>query len=114
QGPESEPQMGLIVKHRIQDTTIFRWIAIDRGTASNALHAKGLATRETDTEPDAPFAINRHNRPYSITSSARSSIDGGIARPSAVAVLRFTTISNLVGNCTGRWPGFSPRRMRLT
>jgi hypothetical protein len=49
---------------------------------------------------------------YSITSSARSRIDGGIARPSAVAVLRFTTISNLVGNCTGRSPGFSPRRMR--
>src|SRR6516162_6452035 len=39
-------------------------------------------------------------------------IDGGIVSPSAVAVLRFTTISNLVGNCTGRSPGFSPRRMR--
>jgi putative ABC transport system substrate-binding protein len=25
-----------------------------------------------------------------------------MARPSALAVLRFTTISNLVGNCTGR------------
>src|SRR6516165_1705553 len=42
--------------------------------------------------------------PYSITSSARSSIDGGMARPSALAVLRFTTISNFVGNCTGRSP----------
>jgi hypothetical protein len=31
-------------------------------------------------------------RLYSITSSARSRIDGGIARPSALAVLRFTTI----------------------
>jgi len=31
---------------------------------------------------------------YSITSSARSMIDGGTARPSALAVLRFTTISN--------------------
>jgi hypothetical protein len=41
-------------------------------------------------------------------------IDGGMARPSAVAVLRFTTISNFVGNCTGRSPGFSPRRMRST
>src|SRR5215470_1507558 len=44
-----------------------------------------------------------------MTSSARSMIDGGIARPSAVAVLRFTIISNLVGNCTERSPGFSPR-----
>jgi hypothetical protein len=41
---------------------------------------------------------------YSITSSARSSSDGGMARPSALAVLRFTTISNFVGNCTGRSP----------
>ena len=45
------------------------------------------------------------NPPYSaatcaasMNSSARSRIDGGIARPSAVAVLRFRTISNLVGN----------------
>ena len=51
---------------------------------------------------------------YSITSVARSRIDGGIARPSAVAALRFTTISYFVGNCTGRSPGFSPRRMRST
>jgi hypothetical protein len=41
-------------------------------------------------------------------------IDGGTARPRALAVLRFTTISNLVGNCTGRSPGFAPRRMQST
>ena len=51
---------------------------------------------------------------HSITSSARSKIDCGTARPSALAVLRLTTISNLVGNCTGRSPGFAPRRMRST
>ena len=39
-----------------------------------------------------------------MTSVARSIIDGGTARPSAFAVLRFTTISNLVGNCTGDRP----------
>src|SRR6516165_10716880 len=32
---------------------------------------------------------------HSITSSARSMIDGGTARPSALAVLRFRTIWNL-------------------
>ena len=31
---------------------------------------------------------------HSITSSARSIIDGGTARPGALAVLRFTVISN--------------------
>src|SRR6516164_7611006 len=51
---------------------------------------------------------------HSITSSARSKIDGATARPSALAVLRFRTISNFVGNCTGRSAGFAPRRMRST
>jgi hypothetical protein len=32
----------------------------------------------------------------------------------ASLLLLFTTISNLVGNCTGRLPGFAPRRMRST
>jgi amidase len=36
------------------------------------------------------------------------------ARPSALAVLRFRTISYFTGNCTGRSPGLSPRRMRST
>src|SRR6516165_9674745 len=36
---------------------------------------------------------------YSITSSARSKVNGGTARPSALAVLRFRTISYFVGNC---------------
>jgi hypothetical protein len=33
-------------------------------------------------------------------------------RPSALAVLRLITVSNLVGACTGRLAGFSPLRMR--
>src|SRR5262249_43236636 len=44
----------------------------------------------------------------SITSSARASSVGGISRPSAFAVLRLITNSNLVGSWTGRSPGFSP------
>ena len=39
--------------------------------------------------------------PHSITSSARASSVGGIVRPSAFAVLRLMTDSNLVGNSTG-------------
>src|SRR5262249_46155105 len=51
---------------------------------------------------------------HSITSSARSRKASGIVRPSAFAVLRFTTRSNLVGWITGRSPGFSPLRIRPT
>ena len=49
---------------------------------------------------------------HSITSSARASKLGGTSRPSALAVLRLTTSSYLVGVCTGRSAGFSPLRMR--
>src|SRR5215468_4481239 len=51
---------------------------------------------------------------HSITSSARASSVGGTSRPSALAVLRLMTSSYLVGACTGRSAGFSPRRMRST
>src|SRR6266403_523309 len=50
--------------------------------------------------------------PHSITSSSSASPVGGIARPSALAVLRLRTISNLVGCWTGRSAGFSPLRTR--
>lgn len=53
-------------------------------------------------------------RIYSITSSARASSVGGMVMPSALAVLRFTVSSYLVGRCTGRSPGFSPLRIRST
>jgi hypothetical protein len=51
---------------------------------------------------------------HSIISSALSRIEDGTSRPSDFAVLRLTTRSYLVGACTGRSPGFSPRRMRST
>ena len=50
-------------------------------------------------------------RAYSITSSARASSVGGTSRPSAFAVLRLITSSNLVGCCTGKSAGFAPLRI---
>src|SRR5262249_14165407 len=82
---------------------------------------------------DAPHALAllraRHPRPrdrrpteqrdevaplHSITSSARASSMGGISRPSAFAVFRLMTSSNLVGACTGKSATLSPFRMRST
>src|SRR5262249_23462600 len=51
---------------------------------------------------------------HSITSSARSRNDSGMARPIALAVLRLTTSWNFVGYCTGRSAGLVPRSMRST
>src|SRR5713226_154921 len=42
---------------------------------------------------------------YSITSSARASSDGSTSRPSALAVVRLMTSSNLVGCMTGQIRG---------
>ena len=43
-----------------------------------------------------------------MTSSARATIEGGIVRPSALAVLRLTTSSIVVACWTGRSAGLLP------
>jgi hypothetical protein len=48
---------------------------------------------------------------HSITSSARTKINCGTVRPSALAVLRLTTSSNFVGCWTGRSDGLTPLRI---
>ena len=59
-----------------------------------------------------PSSVMNSRRSHSITSSARASSVGGTSRPSAFAVLRLMTSSNLVDCCTGRSAGFSPLRIR--
>src|SRR5256886_17521157 len=48
---------------------------------------------------------------HSITSSARIRNESGMANPSALAVVRLTTRSNLVGCSTGISAGFTLRRI---
>src|SRR5262249_24940835 len=52
--------------------------------------------------------------PHSITLSVRASSVGETSRPSALAVIRLMTRSNLVGCSTGISPGFAPRRILST
>jgi hypothetical protein len=49
-----------------------------------------------------------------ITSSARASTAGGIVRPSALAVFKLITSSNLVGCSMGRPAGLAPLRILST
>ena len=51
---------------------------------------------------------------HSITSSARASSVGGTSSPSAFAVLRLMTSSNVLGCSTGISAGFAPRRILST
>ena len=56
--------------------------------------------------------MRRSKASHSITSSASASSVGGISRPSAFAVFRLMTNSNLVDCMTGRSASFSPLRTR--
>jgi hypothetical protein len=60
--------------------------------------------------PASPDLVDR----YSITSSASASSLSGTVRPSALAVLRLMTSSNLTRAWTGSSLGFSPLRTRST
>jgi hypothetical protein len=76
---------------------------------STASSANSPRTRRACSRP----RLHR-SRPHrhSITSSARASSGSGTVSPSALAVLRLITSSNLFGACTGSSLGFSPSRMR--
>jgi hypothetical protein len=59
--------------------------------------------------PDSCTAANVNS--YSITSSAPVSSAGGMVRPSAFAVLRLMTSSNLIDCSTGKSAGLAPFRI---
>jgi len=65
---------------------------------------------EAERRHEEAAALVEHS--YWITWSARSSSDCGIVRPSALAVLRLMTSSNLVGRSMGKSPGLAPFRIR--
>jgi hypothetical protein len=70
--------------------------------------------RRWATSCHKPTYAVQQNRDYSITSSARASSVADTSKPSAMAVTRLTTSSNLVGCSTGRSAGFVPRRILST
>ena len=79
------------------------------GGSSRGFCKKGLVHDPRDIAP--PRRTRRLRRFTSMTSSARARIDGGTVRPSALAVLRLTTSSKVVGCWTGRSAGLAPLRI---
>jgi len=55
--------------------------------------------------------LPRRSALHSMTLSARSSSEGGMVRPRALAVLILMTRSNFVGRSTGNSVGFAPLRI---
>src|SRR5207249_11237575 len=76
-------------------------------STSNSGHLLERHTRPLCAKPEV-------GGPHSITSSALISNEFGMVRPRALAVLRLTTNSNLVGCSTGRSDGFAPLRILST
>src|SRR5262249_14509525 len=87
-----------------------------RGATEKADHRRRRLLRARCERPCCQAAEQRDEgaAPHSMTSSARASTEVGTSKPIALAVLRLTTSSYLVGACTGRSAGFSPLRMRST
>src|SRR5262249_37667863 len=77
-------------------------------------HCRLLRPRRQRPRRRAAEKRNERAALHSITSSARASSVGGTSRPSALAVTRLTTRSNLVGCSTGMSAGFAPRRILST
>ena len=76
----------------------------NKQTPAGRVECDGVCHKET-------YAVQQ-TASYSITSSALTSSVFGTLKPSAFAVLRLMTNSNLVGCITGRSAGFSPLRIR--
>src|SRR6516225_2160550 len=79
-----------------------------------APHALGLLRACRERPRGCRAAEQRDERAaaaHSITSSARASSVGGTSRPSALAVIRLMTSSNLVGCSTGKSAGLAPRKI---
>src|SRR5262249_17963997 len=93
-----------------------RRIPIRRLAAEIADHGRRLlrARRERPRNRRAAKQRDELAAFHSITSSARRRIAVGSSMPIALAVLRFTTISNLVGCSIGKSAGLAPRAKRST
>jgi hypothetical protein len=72
----------------------------------------GMGTDGVCHKPTNAVQQDACTDPFELTRSPRRPWRGAMARPSAFAVLRLTTISNFIGCRTGRSAGFSPLRTR--
>src|SRR5438445_3773427 len=82
-----------------------------QGTVIRGHRAPG----EADSCPEELAALVEHELfDDLVRPSARPSTDGGIVRPSALAVFKLMTNSNRVGCSTGRSAGFAPLRILST
>ena len=112
--------------HRQRNRSRFRTLALDFGSGIPRIYEytdplsgryqlpceSKLLCRKICVSMPSPRRSKAHA--YSISSSAAASNADGMVRPSALAVLRLTKSSNLVGCSIGRSDGSTPLTMRST
>ena len=110
------PQVPKFLKERSVAGLSLRVVRRYRGEHADPPHPLGLlrARRERPRSRRAAEQRDELAPVHSITSSARSKNVSGIARPSALTVVRLMTSSNLVGCSTGRSAGLVPLRILST
>src|SRR5262245_57885674 len=94
----------------VHAATVLRMIPFEPLGGANALHPLGLCARAASGHAAAEQCDELATL-HSITSSASVSRLSEMLTPSALAVLRLITSSNLVGCRTGRSAGLAPLRM---
>src|SRR5262249_36104962 len=104
---EHRPHRGV---NALRKPSMSQWV-IAYGTSLPG--ALASAARRFQGGPASPMDDVEISQFHSITASARSRDGFGIVMPSALAVLRLITRSNLVGCSTGRSASFAPRRIFL-
>ena len=111
EGPDQLPQ-----KRSLAVVSILQRLAA--AEIANALHLRDFRSSAIfeffNTICQKRTCLHQGNNPYSITSSAWASSVAGTVRPSALAVLRLMTSSNLVGCWTGKSDGLAPLRILCT
>ncbi len=98
--------------HPLLERHVMRRTARQDAGVADAQHFRRLRTRHQRPCGRTAEQRNEFAPVHSITSSASNCIAFGTARPSALAVFRLITSSNLVGCTTGRSAGRAPLRIR--
>src|SRR5258707_8596375 len=105
---------------RLQTLKVFNVSVGSKPEKLNESKCFPLCPRKQTSRYARGMSVSCHKRThapqqnYSITSSARTSMEGGTVRPSALAVFMLITSSNLVGCSTGRLEGLVPFRILST
>ena len=94
-----------------QKSGVFNVLLVIGGHFTTNRHVRFTQYRHVRCNGACPLCANSGHPDYSITSSARATMAGGMVTPKALAVLRLSTNSNCVGCKTGISAGFDSFRI---